>query len=151
MQLFITSENIKYNNGGSPHDPTDDCVNRAIAILTGKPYSDFNCCAETELPKYGFHLVYYDLRREVNLRLSDYAFAPDRDYGVSVACPKGTPAIAGHFFAILKGVIHDMYDPRFAWRYLDKDQGYATWAPIGEPAPEAVCIGESVIMGVWVK
>ena len=144
-------EVIHYNNGGSPHDPADDCVNRAISVLTGEPYSDFACCADTELSKHGFHLVYYDLRRIANLKFSDYPFCEDRDYGVAVGCPKGVPAIAGHFFAILKGVIHDMYDPRFAWKFLDKDKGYLTWAPIGKPVPKAVCIGESMIMEVWVK
>tara|TARA_R100001530_G_scaffold37608_1_gene29201 strand:+ start:1050 stop:1496 length:447 start_codon:yes stop_codon:yes gene_type:complete len=113
-----------YNDGGRKDagfkGDTGDCVTRAIAIVTGKPYQEvydriFELAKES--PRNGVHKKVYKPYIEKELSL---VWTPTM--GIGTGCtvhlvgdelPKGKLIVrtSKHLTAMIDGVIHDTYDP----------------------------------------
>lgn len=125
---------FKHNDGGREASgfkgTTGDCVTRAIAIATGKPYKEvydaLNLLAESERTgkrkkkvsnsRTGVYRVTY----EKYLKSLGWKFVPTMHFGQGCTVhmradelPSGTIIcrLSKHLSTVIDGVAHDIYDP----------------------------------------
>lgn len=107
----------QYNDGGRSavfNTPgNNDCVTRAIAILTGRPYMEIwgGIIATGTVKKNGSVLTF-------NPKFQEYAqslgltWVPITNHLKDIRFPKRAAAqLNGHMVAIIDGVMHDTYNP----------------------------------------
>lgn len=135
----------QYNDGGRQQagfsGQTGDCVTRAIAIATGKPYSEVYAAlneikagmrqtktVRTSSSRTGVHRRIF----EQYLNSLGWTFVPTMQIGTGChvhladgELPNGIIIcrLSGHLCAVINQVIHDTFDPQRNIAYFEQDRG----------------------------